>query len=187
MSEEKLTTNVLILELSTMIVAIALAFSAQSLSNSLTLFNIIEYIFVNIIVVWFWWRYIMDRFKYPVKRNTFPFYDVLLLIIISLLPEVLKVGEIFYLSGTLAALSFIWSLMLRSILNDYRSIFDEKSTKSIKERIILRIFLGLIFLISFIIGFVSIAIAHIIFFVTILVIIYNLVIELARAKINRKL
>ncbi len=174
MSEEKLTTNVLILELSTMIVAIALAFNAESLNNyMISLGEIINYVIVNVLVIWFWWRYIRDRFKYPIKTDSFPLYDVLLLIIISLIPEVLRSQDTFYLSGTFAVLAFLWFLMLRDILKNYEKTMDQQSLKILKHQIKIRFYMGIIFLVSFALNFMSRIIGQIIFALIIFMVIYN--------------
>ncbi|AFZ69949.1 hypothetical protein Calag_0163 [Caldisphaera lagunensis DSM 15908] len=178
MSEEKLTTNVLILELSTMIVAIALAFNSQSLNYyTISLPAIIDYIIVNVLVIWFWWRYISDRFKYPIKTNNFPLYDVLLLIIISLLPEILRTQDIFYLTGTLAALAFLWALMLRRIIREYANTIDQQSLVSLRHQINIRSSMGLLFLISFAASFISQIIGRLIFILIIFAIIYSVFID----------
>jgi hypothetical protein len=186
LSEEKLTTNVLILELSTMIVAIALAFNAQSLTIRLTLGVLIDYVVVNIVVIWFWWRYIRDRFNYPIKTNHFPLYDVLLLIIISLVPEILRTSNIFYLSGTMATLAFLWALLLRSISKEYKNNLDIYSFKALKNQINMRSILGLMFLLSFVVSFISIIIGRLIFLLSLLIIAYSLIIGAVRIRIFKK-
>jgi hypothetical protein len=92
-SESRLTANMLVLELSTMIVAIALAFNAESLEASrLTWASLVNFVIVNIVVIWFWWRYVVERLGNPPRRNEFPVLDVIILILISVLPVVLRTG-----------------------------------------------------------------------------------------------
>ena len=113
-SESRLTANMLVLELSTMIVAIALAFNAESLKASrLTWTSLVNFVIVNIVVIWFWWRYVVERLGNPPRRNEFPVLDVIILILISVLPVVLRLGNLTYIAGVLAAIAFSWSGMGR--------------------------------------------------------------------------
>jgi len=118
-SESRLTANMLILELSTMIVAIALAFNAQSLEASrLTWASLVNFVVVNIVVIWFWWRYVVERLGNPPRRSEFPVLDVIILILISVLPVVLRTGDLTYIAGVLAAIAFSWSGMVWGSLRD---------------------------------------------------------------------
>jgi len=118
-SESRLTANMLILELSTMIVAIALAFNAQSLEASrLTWASLVNFVVVNIVVIWFWWRYVVERLGNPPRRSEFPVLDVIILILISVLPVVLRTGNLTYIAGVLAAIAFSWSGMVWGSLRD---------------------------------------------------------------------
>ena len=183
MSDEKLTTNMLILELSTMIVATALALSAETINSfRLSVISIIDYIVVNIIVIWFWWRYITDRLKYPIKNNSFPATDVFLLIIISLLPVFLETGSIFYLSSALSILAFTWAFLLYNILKQYKENLQPVLINDLKSQINTRIFMGIIFLFVFIISFISIIMGRILFLFSILIIIYNSLITVIRRR-----
>jgi len=118
-SESRLTANMLVLELSTMIVAIALAFNAESLEASrLTWASLVNFVIVNIVVIWFWWRYVVERLGNPPRRNEFPVLDVIILILISVLPVVLRTGDLTYIAGVLAAIAFSWSGMVWGSLRD---------------------------------------------------------------------
>jgi len=118
-SESRLTANMLVLELSTMIVAIALAFNAESLEASrLTWASLVNFVIVNIVVIWFWWRYVVERLGNPPRRNEFPVLDVIILILISVLPVVLRTGNLTYIAGVLAAIAFSWSGMVWGSLRD---------------------------------------------------------------------
>jgi hypothetical protein len=187
MSDEKLTTNMLILELSTMIVAIALALSAETINSfRLSVISIIDYIVVNIIVIWFWWRYITDRLKYPIKNNSFPATDVFLLIIISLLPVFLETGSIFYLSSALSILAFTWAFLLYNILKQYKENLHPVLINDLKSQINTRIFMGIIFLFVFTISFISIIMGRSLFLFSILIIIYNSLITVIRRRHMKK-
>jgi hypothetical protein len=118
-NESRLTANMLVLELSTMIVAIALAFNAESLETSrLTWASLVNFVIVNIVVIWFWWRYVVERLGNPPRRNEFPVLDVIILILISVLPVVLRTGDLTYIAGVLAAIAFSWSGMVWGSLRD---------------------------------------------------------------------
>ena len=118
-NESRLTANMLVLELSTMIVAIALAFNAESLETSrLTWASLVNFVIVNIVVIWFWWRYVVERLGNPPKRSEFPVLDVIILILISVLPVVLRTGDLTYIAGVLAAIAFSWSGMVWGSLRD---------------------------------------------------------------------
>ncbi len=118
MKEDQTTLNVLVLELATMIVAIALAFNADSLfSAPFFLGGLIGFIIITIIVIKFWWDYVMDRLEFPPKTNHFPVIDVLILILISLIPFVLRHG-LSYTLGLLAALMIAWAFMTKEIISE---------------------------------------------------------------------
>ena len=123
--------GVLIMELATMVVAIALAFLASSLStySSQAIQTIVEFVIISTVVVWFWWSYVVERIEYPFKTFKFPFYDVLILITISLIPFVYKIGGIMYIAGLLSFLMFFWSLMLIEIKNEYIDSINEIERK----------------------------------------------------------
>ncbi|MGB9734407.1 MAG: hypothetical protein ACP5G6_04460 [Conexivisphaera sp.] len=91
-----------------MIVAIALAFNAQTLSTSrVEPFELTGFIVVNLIVIWFWWSYIMDRLEFPPATRRFPALDVLVLVLIPLIPYMLREANAIYTSGLLSALMFV--------------------------------------------------------------------------------
>ncbi|MGC8600307.1 MAG: hypothetical protein ACP5LX_04540 [Nitrososphaeria archaeon] len=121
MSSEKSTLNVLILELATMVVAIALALNADVLSTRIDVSHLISFIMINVMMIWFWWSYVMDRLEFPPRVDSFPLVDVLILILISLIPVVLRSFELPYVAGTLAVLMVFWSFMIQEIINQIRT------------------------------------------------------------------
>ncbi|MGC9145580.1 MAG: hypothetical protein ACP5GS_05645 [Nitrososphaeria archaeon] len=121
MSSEKSTLNVLILELATMVVAIALALNADVLSTRIDVSHLISFIMINVMMIWFWWSYVMDRLEFPPRVDSFPLVDVLILILISLIPVVLRSFELPYVAGILAVLMVFWSFMIQEIINQIRT------------------------------------------------------------------
>ncbi|MGC8557684.1 MAG: hypothetical protein ACP5NC_01655 [Nitrososphaeria archaeon] len=170
MERDRSTVNVLVLELATMIVAIALAFNADTLvSTTLPLERLIGFIIVNLVVIWFWWSYVMDRLEFPPKTDQFPVLDVLILVLISLIPFVLRLGNILYISGLLAVLMIIWATMIREIVKENAQIEQLKIAK-LKREMYERIVVGVIFVMSLIISFISIVIGYFLFITIVLVI-----------------
>jgi hypothetical protein len=117
LSYDKQTVNILVLELATMVVAVAIAFSA-TLLTVFDLRTILFFVFATILVIWFWWGYVMDRLEFPPRSKRFPFMDVLVLVLISLIPFALRQGSIAPLSGTLAAILVAWALVIRGIIRE---------------------------------------------------------------------
>ena len=68
-SEERLAVNVLVLELSTMIVAIALALNAQSIGGRLTAGSALAFVVVNVVVIYMWWEYVALRLRHPLSST----------------------------------------------------------------------------------------------------------------------
>lgn len=170
MERDRSTVNVLVLELATMIVAIALAFNADTLvSTTLPLGRLIGFIIVNLVVIWFWWSYVMDRLEFPPKTDQFPVLDVLILVLISLIPFVLRLGDISYISGLLAVLMIIWAAMIGEIISENAQIEQLKIAK-LKREMYERVTVGVIFALSLIISFVSVVMGYFLFIVIVLVI-----------------
>ncbi|MCL4518025.1 MAG: hypothetical protein M1587_02380, partial [Thaumarchaeota archaeon] len=128
MSYDRQTVNILVLELATMVVAVAVAFGANFLSN-FDLADVLYFIFATSVAIWFWWGYVMDRLEFPPKSQRFPLMDVVVLVLIALIPFALRQRNISALSGTLAAVLFAWALLIRRIIHENSdSISAEIST-----------------------------------------------------------
>ncbi|BBE41891.1 hypothetical protein [Conexivisphaera calida] len=156
MERDRQTVNVLVLELATMIVAIALAFNAQTLSTShVEPFELIGFIIVNLIVIWFWWSYIMDRLEFPPATRRFPALDVLVLVLISLIPYVLKEANAIYTSGLLSALMFVWSFMMREIISENAAALEPSRLRGLRRGMYIRAIAGLVFAASSALSFVN--------------------------------
>ncbi|MGC8860328.1 MAG: hypothetical protein ACP5QH_03885 [Thermoplasmata archaeon] len=162
--KDLVTVNLLILELATMVVAIALAFTAQLISQlrSITLYEIIEFFLITVIVIWFWWIYVMERLEYPPKSDVFPVYDVLILISISLIPLVYRNGGLRYLSALFSFMMLSWSFMIYHIIKEHSEDITKEEEKFLrteaKLRICIVIFSSFTALISFYSTFYSIII-----------------------------
>lgn len=117
MSYDRQTVNILVLELATMVVAVAVAFGANFLSN-FDLADVLYFIFATSVAIWFWWGYVMDRLEFPPKSQRFPLMDVVVLVLIALIPFALRQRNISALSGTLAAVLFAWALLIRRIIHE---------------------------------------------------------------------
>lgn len=126
-----------------MVVAIALAFSVNYLV-SFDLRDVLNFIFAVCVVIWFWWGYVMDRLAYPPRSARFPLADVLVLIFISLIPFSLRQGEIYALSGTLAAALFAWALMINGIVRENRNTLDLLSRRKLQLEVEQRVIVGLL-------------------------------------------
>ncbi|ESQ23199.1 MAG: hypothetical protein MGAcid_10180 [uncultured Acidilobus sp. MG] len=184
-SESRLTANMLVLELSTMIVAIALAFNAESLEASrLTWASLVNFVIVNIVVIWFWWRYVVERLGNPPRRNEFPVLDVIILILISVLPVVLRTGNLTYIAGVLAAIAFSWSGMVWGSLRDLTLPAEVRG--DLRRETTARIAVGSLFAASAALYSVG---AHLlsqaVFIVTIAVIAYRVLVGYA-ARLHRR-
>jgi membrane protein YdbS with pleckstrin-like domain len=162
--KDLVTVNLLILELATMVVAIAMAFTAQLISQlrSITLYEIIEFFLITVIVIWFWWIYVMERLEYPPKSDVFPVYDVLILISISLIPLVYRNGGLRYLSALFSFMMLSWSFMIYHIIKEHSEDITKEEEKFLrteaKLRICIVIFSSFTALISFYSTFYSIII-----------------------------
>lgn len=60
----------------------------------------------------------MDGLEFPSATRRFPALDVLVLVLISLIPYVLKKANAIYTSGPLSAPMFAWSLVMREITSE---------------------------------------------------------------------
>ncbi len=170
MEKDRGTLNVLVLELATMIVAIALAFNADTLSTtSLHVDELVRFIIVNLIVIWFWWSYVMDRLEFPPRTEGFPFLDVLILVLISLFPFVLKAGRFVYVSGLLAVLMLVWAAMLMGVVRENPGLERERRAKLAVEAYA-RVIVGLIFVVSTLVYFINYVMGYVLFVTTVFVI-----------------
>jgi len=184
-SESRLTANMLVLELSTMIVAIALAFNAESLEASrLTWASLVNFVIVNIVVIWFWWRYVVERLGNPPRRNEFPVLDVIILILISVLPVVLRTGDLTYIAGVLAAIAFSWSGMVWGSLRD--PTLPAEVRGDLRRETTARIAVGSLFAASAALyGVGAHLLSQAVFIVTIAVIAYRVLVGYA-ARLHRR-
>ena len=184
-SESRLTANMLVLELSTMIVAIALAFNAESLEASrLTWASLVNFVIVNIVVIWFWWRYVVERLGNPPRRNEFPVLDVIILILISVLPVVLRTGNLTYIAGVLAAIAFSWSGMVWGSLRDLALPAEVRG--DLRREMTARLAVGSLFAASAaLFGVGAHLLSQAIFIVTIAVIAYRVLVGYA-ARLHRR-
>jgi len=184
-SESRLTANMLVLELSTMIVAIALAFNAESLEASrLTWASLVNFVIVNIVVIWFWWRYVVERLGNPPRRNEFPVLDVIILILISVLPVVLRTGNLTYIAGVLAAIAFSWSGMVWGSLRDLTLPAEVRG--DLRRETTARIAVGSLFAASAALyGVGARMVSQAVFIVTIAVIAYRVLVGYA-ARLHRR-
>jgi len=184
-SESRLTANMLVLELSTMIVAIALAFNAESLEASrLTWASLVNFVIVNIVVIWFWWRYVVERLGNPPRRNEFPVLDVIILILISVLPVVLRTGDLTYIAGVLAAIAFSWSGMVWGSLRDLTLPAEVRG--DLRREMTARLAIGSLFAASAALyGVGARMVSQAVFIVTIAVIAYRVLVGYA-ARLHRR-
>jgi len=184
-SESRLTANMLVLELSTMIVAIALAFNAESLEASrLTWASLVNFVIVNIVVIWFWWRYVVERLGNPPRRSEFPVLDVIILILISVLPVVLRTGDLTYIAGVLAAIAFSWSGMVWGSLRDLALPAEVRG--DLRREMTARLAVGSLFAASAALyGVGARMVSQAVFIVTIAVIAYRVLVGYA-ARLHRR-
>ena len=147
LAADKQTLNVLMLELATMVVAIALAFSASFLTvfrlDILTVF-----VFTTSVVIWFWWDYIRDRLLYPPVTSNFPYLDVLVLILISLLPFALRQGSVTYISSVLAVLLLVWALMLSRIMSERSGSLSNSTMVQLRREVVQRALIGILLIVD---------------------------------------
>jgi hypothetical protein len=151
LSYDRQTVNVLILELATMVVAIAIAFGANFLTTFF-LSDILYFVFATSLVIWFWWGYVMDRLEFPPKSDRFPVLDVLVLILIALIPFALRQREISAISGTLAAVLFAWALLIRGIVRANADSLSAKRVKALRGESALRMGVGLMLVLDAVVG-----------------------------------
>lgn len=142
--EDRQTINILMLELATMIVAIALTFSA----SYLTVFNptsIVSFIITTAVVIWFWWWYIMDRLRYPPVSVSFPYLDVLVLISIAIIPfAVRQENQITAVTGVIAFLLLVWALMLSRIIGETGRDMSAADKREVHDDVVQRASVGLL-------------------------------------------
>ena len=143
--EDKQTVNVLVLELATMVVAIALAFSSTLLS-AFTFGQVLSFMFTNLVVIWFWWSYVVDRLTFPPRTMEFPLFDILILILIALLPFALHSGAVYPLSGIVGVMLIIWGLMIRSIRFEYAGRLAPATDRELREEVWQRVSVGPVFI-----------------------------------------
>ena len=126
-----------------MVVAIALAFSA----SFLTVFRldiVVVFVFITSVVIWFWWDYIRDRLLYPPVTSNFPYLDVFVLILISLLPFALRQGSVAYISGVLAVLLLVWALMLSRVISERSGSLDGGTMVQLRREVVQRALMGIL-------------------------------------------
>jgi len=179
-----ITINVLILELATMIVAIALAFTAESLASLkiITFYVLTEFIIITVVVIWFWWLYVMLRLKYPPLSDTFPIYDVLILVSISLFPFVYKLGGLTYLSILLSMMMLFWSTLLFQIIKEHKGNMVKEEITIIRTEAKLRLVVVVLSAITALVTFFSNLYGTILFSLVIFIIILSAYIH----RISRK-
>ena len=147
MAQDRQTVNVLVLELATMVVAISLAFTATFVA-ALDINTIISYVSTNILVIWFWWGYVVDRLAYPPKTLNFPILDIFILILISLVPFTLKFGGITYISGVVGVIIITWALLIRFILIEYGVEIAPEKRASLLTEMKKRLIVGPLFVVD---------------------------------------
>jgi len=139
---------------------------------------------VNIVVIWFWWRYVVERLGNPPRRSEFPVLDVIILILISVLPVVLRTGNLTYIAGVLAAIAFSWSGMVWGSLRDLTLPAEVRG--DLRRETTARIAVGSLFAASAALYSVG---AHLlsqaVFIVTIAVIAYRVLVGYA-ARLHRR-
>ena len=145
MSQDKQTVNVLVLELATMVVAISLAFTA-TIVTTLDFGTIVPYVLTNVVVIWFWWGYVVDRLAFPPKTLNFPVLDILILILISLIPFAMRLGETYYVTGVVGALVVLWAFLIRFIMREYGAEMPGATRSSLTTEVKQRLTIGPLFL-----------------------------------------
>ena len=154
MSYDKQTVNVLVLELATMVVAVAIAFSATLLTE-FSLRTILFFVFATVLVIWFWWGYVMDRLEFPPRSQRFPLMDVLVLVLISLIPFALRQTSIPPLSGTLAAILVAWALVIRGITREYSDSAPASRMHALEMEVDQRLATAALLIVSALVGVIS--------------------------------
>ncbi len=167
-------TNILIIELSTMIVAIALAFNAEYL-NGLGIIKVVLFVMTNIIVIWFWWQYVVDRLRFPPKDIYFPILDVIVLVMISMIPFVIERETITFALGFFIVFLTAWTVLMRRIREDYKQQYFGSVYSDYNFEIIQRYSVVGLFVASYYTGMISSEIAMLVLMVcTIAMITWNL-------------
>ncbi len=144
MAQDKQTVNVLVLELATMVVAISLAFTATFVA-SFDINTVVAYIFSNVVVIWFWWGYVVDRLSFPPKTLAFPLLDILILIMISLVPFALKLRETYYIASVVGVLIIVWAFLIRLIMSEYRGELSPQTEGALFVEVRQRLTIGPLF------------------------------------------
>lgn len=178
--EERLTANVLVLELSTMIVAIALALDSQSLEGRLSLGSLLDFIVVNIVVIYFWWDYVVNRLHYPPPQDRFPLLDVIILMLISVLPAALRSGNELYISGIMASMSFAWSYIIRGFSR--QGGLPRQAVEDLRRESRVRAWVGALFLASMAAELVSRPLGHLLLVMTVILLAYRALVRWLRSR-----
>jgi len=146
--------------------------------------SLVNFVIVNIVVIWFWWRYVVERLGNPPRRSEFPVLDVIILILISVLPVVLRTGDLTYIAGVLAAIAFSWSGMVWGSLRDLTLPAEVRG--DLRREMTARLAVGSLFAASAALYSVG---AHLlsqaVFIVTIAVIAYRVLVGYA-ARLHRR-
>jgi hypothetical protein len=164
---DKLTGNLLVLELATMVIAIALAFNAESLVAS-DLASIIRFIVITALVVWFWWIYVADRLEFPPKTMAFPLIDVLILILIAIIPVIIRQG-ITAISVFFAVLLLLWGRLIKHMIFEYNESISDKRRRDLRREELLRYAFGTLLAVNAIVGIISPIDGELIFYMLIVV------------------
>ncbi len=135
-----------------MVVAIAIAFGASFLTT-FDFSDILYFIFATVFVIWFWWGYVMDRLEFPPKSQRFPFWDVLVLVLIAIIPFALRQREISAFSGTLAAMLFAWGLLINGIIRENSDTLPNERKRKLRLESLGRLVVGLILVLCATIGY----------------------------------
>ncbi len=151
MSYDRQTVNILVLELATMVVAVAVAFGANLLTT-FDLSDILYFIFATSVAIWFWWGYVMDRLEFPPKSNRFPLIDVVVLIFIALIPFALRQRHVSVIAGTLAAVVLAWAFLMQRIVRENTGSVSEERIRRLRLEIFERITVGLLLVVSGLVG-----------------------------------
>ena len=167
MINDKLTGNLLVLELATMVIAIALAFNAESLVAS-DLVSIIRFIVITALVVWFWWIYVADRREFPPKTMAFPLIDVLILILIAIIPVIIRQG-ITAISVFFAVLLLLWGRLIKHMIFEYNESISDKRRRDLRREELLRYAFGTLLVVNAIVGIISPPAGEFIFYTLIVV------------------
>ncbi len=164
---DKLTGNLLVLELATMVIAIALAFNAESLVAS-DLVSIIRFVVITALVVWFWWIYVADRLEFPPKTMAFPLIDVLILILIAIIPVIIRQG-ITAISVFFAVLLLLWGRLIKHMILEYNESISDKRRRDLRREELLRYAFATLLVVNAVVGIISPLAGELIFYALIVV------------------